>query len=645
MSASKRSMVAATIALGCVVVTVLAWTLLLTAPGAPARGPWYWAQMAEHSLQGLAFSASGLLTVLRWPKMTLAWLFVAAGSTASLYPLLRASTLYELSAPFDVAVLVLWELVDVLSYVVLPLLPLYSPDGVLPSKRWRPMLVALPVVTLAVMTPVWLGFPPTGGIGTGMRIGAAVHQALWTLCLVALYGKLRRATGFDRRQTAVILVILVLMYLTFWLGYLFVPTSVLWVGVTVPTGVLVITQLLATVILVPALGFALTRTRLHQLDRAARVTLIVVTVVGGLVLCYVGLAALLSIVWPAAASTGAMVVAATTGLAGFGLRDAVRFVRLRVDRAFYGDRAEPYRVLRALPRRLNQGLSPNEIPFAVCQTVVSVLRLPAAAIEVDGRRLASAGAAEGEPTAFELGKTGRLLVWPRSGQRELDELDIAALEPVVEQTATAISTLLVGERLERSIEEERLRLRRDLHDGLGPSLAGVTLQLGAVRTMLPPRSEADSLLASTMVHMRQIVDDFRRVTRNQRPLLLEERGLRGALTELCRRLSTPGTPVLAELPDVLPEAHEEVVFHVAAEALANAVRHAGAESITLRVAVVPGWVIVEVCDDGAGIAESVKLGVGLTSMAERARAAGGDYEIDSGSAGTTVRARFPLEQR
>ena len=507
------------------------------------------------------------------------------------------------------------------------------------------MLFALPMVALAVMTPVWLGFPLTGALSTAMRIGAAVHQALWTLCLVALYGKLRRATGFERRQIAVVLVIHVLLYVTFWLSYLFVDSSAIWVGVTVPTGVLVTSQLLVTVVLLPTLGFVLTRTRLYQLDRAARATLVVVTVVGGLVLCYVGLAAVLSIVWPAAASTGAMVVAATTGLAGFGLRDAVRFVRLRVDRAFYGDRAEPYRVLRALPRRLNQGLSPNEIPFAVCQTVVSVLRLPAAAIEVDGRRLASAGAADGEPTAFELGRTGRLLVWPRSGQRALDELDIAALEPVVEQTATAISTLLVGERLERSIEEERLRLRRDLHDGLGPSLAGVTLQLGAVRTMLPPRSEAGSLLAAVMVHMRQIVADFRRVTRNERPLLLEEHGLRGALAELCRRLSTPGTPVTAQLPDVLPEAHDEVVFHVAAEALANAVRHAGARSITLRVTVTPGWAIVEVCDDGAGIAEPVKPGVGLTSMAERARAAGGEYEIDSGPAGTTVRARFPLEER
>ncbi|SDM66116.1 sensor histidine kinase [Allokutzneria albata] len=645
MSAPTRPMVAATIAFCCVVVTVLAWTLLLGAPGASSLGPWYWAQMAGNSLRGLAFSGMGLLAVLRWPRQPLAWLFVAAGITPSLYPLLRASTLYELSSPVNIATDVLWELSEVISYVVLPLLPLYSPDGALPSRRWRPMLVALPVVALAVMTPVWLDLPLTGALDTAVRIGAAVLQALWTLCLVALYGKLRRARGFDRRQTAVILVIFVLMYLMFWLNYLFAPTSVIWVGIEVPTGVLVTSQLLATVILLPTLGFVLTRTRLHQLDRAARATLVAVTVVGGLVLCYVALAALLSSVWPAAASTGAVVVAAATGLAGFGLRDAGRFVRLRVDRAFYGDRAEPFRVLRALPRRLNECLSPNEIPFAVCQTVVSVLRLPAAAIEVDGRRFASAGTADGEPTAFDLGRSGRLLVWPRSGQRELDELDIAALEPVVEQTAAAIGALVVGERLERSIEEERLRLRRDLHDGLGPALAGVTLQLGAVRTMLPPRSDAGSLLSTVMVHMRQIVVDFRRVTRNERPLLLEEHGLRGALVELCRRLSTPETPVTADLPDVLPSDHEEVVFHVAAEALANAVRHAGAWSITLRVAVAPGSAVVEVCDDGAGIAEPVEFGVGLTSMAERVRSAGGDYEIDSGPAGTTVRARFPLEER
>ncbi|MCP3802337.1 histidine kinase [Allokutzneria sp. A3M-2-11 16] len=220
-------------------------------------------------------------------------------------------------------------------------------------------------------------------------------------------------------------------------------------------------------------------------------------------------------------------------------------------------------------------------------------------------------------------------------------MDIAVLEPVVDQTAAVITTVLVGERLERGVEQERLRLRRDLHDGLGPSLAGVTLQLGAVRTMLPPRSEASVLLGSVMVHMRQVVDDFRRVTRNQRPLLLEEHGLRGALTELCRRLSTVDAPVVVELPEVVPVEHEEVVFHVAAESLANAVRHAGARSIGLRVTVTGGWVTVEVRDDGTGIADPVELGVGLVSMRERAQAVGGSCVIDSGPGGTTVRARLP----
>ena len=212
-------------------------------------------------------------------------------------------------------------------------------------------------------------------------------------------------------------------------------------------------------------------------------------------------------------------------------------------------------------------------------------------------------------------------------------MDITASEPVVDQTAAAL--------LERGVEVERLRLRRDLHDGLGPALAGVALQLDAVQTMLPPRSEAATLLADTLVHMRQIVDDFRRVTRNQRPLLLAEYGLGGALVELCRRLSTTDTPVTAELSDVLPEAHEEVVFHVAAESLANAVRHAGARSITLRVAVTDESITVDVRDDGTGIAEPVGLGVGLDSMRERARAVGGSCEIDSGPNGTTVRTLIP----
>ncbi|WP_086827162.1 sensor histidine kinase [Allokutzneria sp. NRRL B-24872] len=652
----RATALATAITFGCVVVTVLAWLLNASAPGAAARSAWFWVLMVEQSVEGLAFSTMGALVVARVPNNRLAWLFLVAGCTASLYPLFSATMLYDLPAWARAAVFVPWLGTNFLNIVVFPALALFSPDGWLPGKRWRAMLVALPAIAVFDLYALLNSIPLTGSLipaavhepgqgwpGIGLvRIAVAVHQVLWAMCLYSLYARGKRAGGLARRQNRAGLAIYLLIFVAYSVEIWFARGSFVWFGPTLPDWLFLVSRALIALVGLPALGFVLTRTRIYQLDRAARATVIAVTVIGGLALAYAVVTALLSSVLPGAASWGALVVALVTGLAGFGLRDAVRFVRRRVDRAFYGDRAEPYRVLRALPRRLSEGLPPNEIPFAVCQTVVSVLRLPAAAIEVEGRWLACVGTSEGEPTAFALGSTGRLLVWPRAGQQELDELDIAVLEPVAEQTASAITALVAGARLERSVEEERLRLRRDLHDGLGPSLAGVTLQLGAVRTMLPPRTEASSLLASVMVHMRQIVDDFRRVTRNQRPLLLEEHGLRGALAELCSRLSTSDIPVVAELPDVVPAVHEEVVFHVAAEALANAVRHAGARSISLRIEVTGEWITVEVRDDGAGIAFG-SPGIGLASMRERAAAVGGCCEIDSGPAGTTVRAEFPLE--
>ncbi|SDM66099.1 sensor histidine kinase [Allokutzneria albata] len=647
---------AVSISFVCLVVSVAAWVLFATAPPGPVRPLWYWLMAGEKTVVGLSFTTIGMLIVAHLPRLPLAWLFMLIGGCDVLYPFLGAVLRHGPPEGPRTAVFLMWLVVNVAGVVLFPLLTLFTPDGVLPGRRWRWIYPVLSLIGAAQLTALLLTVPVPGGrvLLPGvpeagvvvLRVAIVAFQVVWAVCLIATYRDLRRRPkGLRRRQITVVMTIFTLGYVAFFLEMWFTDQSFARAVVTVPDELLNVLRLLLAVVGVPVVGFALTRTHLHQIDRAARATVIAVTVIGGLVLAYTLATALLSSVLPGAASTGALVIALATGLAGFGLRDAVGAVRRRVDRAFYGDRAEPYRVLRALPSKLNEGLPPGEIPLAVCQTVVSVLRLPAAAIEVDGRRLASIGASSGPPVELPLvhqqRRIGVLLVWPRSGQSSLDDLDIAALEPLVEQTATVISTMLIGERLERNIEEERLRLRRDLHDGLGPALAGVTLQLSAVRTMLAPRSEEAALLENTSVHMRQILDDFRRVTRNQRPLLLEEYGLRGALVELCRRLSTTTTPVTAQIPEHLPPLQEDAVFHVAAESLTNAARHASATAIILTVTVEPSHVVVEVRDNGAGIAEPSGFGIGLASMRRRVAATGGEWDLDTSPSGTVVRACFP----
>ncbi|WP_086827160.1 ATP-binding protein [Allokutzneria sp. NRRL B-24872] len=651
---SARVVIAASISFVCLVLCVAAWVLYATAPPGPPRPLWYWLLTGEKSVEGLGFAVIGMFLVAHMPRLPLGWLFVVLGVSDAMYPFLGAVLRHELPQGLRTTAFLAWLVFNVAGVVLFPLLTLFTPDGVLPGRRWRwvypvlGLIAAAQVIGLLLMVPVPGGqalVPGFSGLGVlVLRTAILAFQVLWAVCLVATYLDLRkRPKGLRRRQITVVLTIFSVGYASFFLEMWFTDQSFARAVVTVPDAVLDVLRLVIALVGLPALGFAMTRTHLHQIDRAARVAVIAVTVIGGLVLSYTLITAVLSRVLPGAASWGALVVALATGLAGFGLRDAVGAVRRRVDRAFYGDRAEPYRVLRALPSKLNEGLSAGEIPLAVCQTVVTVLRLPAAAIEVNGTRLASIGASAGEPTAFALGETGRLLVWPRSGQTSLDELDIAALEPLVEQTATVINTMLIGERLERNIEEERLRLRRDLHDGLGPALAGVTLQLSAVRTMLAPRSEEAALLESTSVHMRQILDDFRRVTRNQRPLLLEQYALRGALVELCRRLSTSATPVVAHIPAELPPLSEDAVFHVAAESLTNAARHAAATSISLTVTVESQCVLLEVRDDGRGIEEPTGVGVGMVSMRQRVAATGGELSVDTSSSGTAVRASFPVQ--
>jgi signal transduction histidine kinase len=197
-------------------------------------------------------------------------------------------------------------------------------------------------------------------------------------------------------------------------------------------------------------------------------------------------------------------------------------------------------------------------------------------------------------------------------------------------------------RLVLAREEERRRLRRDLHDDIGPTLAGLTMQLGTVQALVhgEPDAAADRL-GRLQASAREALDTVRRVAHGLRPPALDDLGLGGALRQLADSLG-----LRARFPDDdpprLPAAVEVAGYRIGAEALHNVVRHAGTAEVEVSVRIDDGELVLRVRDSGAGLDPARASGVGTLAMRERVDELGGSLVIDSvPSGGTTVEARLP----
>jgi signal transduction histidine kinase len=222
--------------------------------------------------------------------------------------------------------------------------------------------------------------------------------------------------------------------------------------------------------------------------------------------------------------------------------------------------------------------------------------------------------------------------------------------------AVAVRAVLLSQELQRSRErlvaareEERRRLRRDLHDGLGPILTAVTLKADAARSALDTApNRADGLLAELRGDANQAIGDLRRVIYDLRPAALDELGLLWALGQQVDRFARQGLSITLEAPPalpVLPAAVEVAAYRIVTEALTNVARHAHAHQVTITVAVDRAlW--LQVHDDGTtstANGDGWRPGVGLVSMADRAAEVGGTLQAGPTPTGGRVKASLPLE--
>jgi two-component system NarL family sensor kinase len=623
---------------------------------------WSWQEALDafvvtNAAIGLSFGSCGAVLAWHRPRNPIGWLFAAGGvaQTTSALAVPLGAVLHEAAAPITVQRL----LITIFSWswpwaigLVLPLALLLFPDGRPISRGWRWVVVA--VIITAPLFPLEMGTFP-GPVEPGYPTGYLtipfydVLQPLWTateirtslamfLGLAALIVRYRRGSEVERRQLLwlVLAVLVALIVLLPWGLVAGTPVEVLFAIPLIPIAVTV------AIVRVQLLDIRLVVSRLL----AWLILLLAVLV------AYTGLVALLNrfatprLAW-SAVITVLLVLLATPLLP--------RLQRL-VDAAIYGDRGDPARVVSRLGEQL---ATPDAGLQGVISTIRSALRLPYLAIERDGTVLANDGDPPERLHPWPLTRGGKpegqLTIGLRPGERELAAADRRALAMIADPVAVAVHSMIVSEELQTSRErivaareEERRRLRRELHDGLGPTLTGIAFAADAAANTIDADPEQSQQLLTTLRRdTRAALADIRRLVDNLRPPALDELGLVGALQQRADQLSWrsdgESVHVTLHVPEqlpALPAAIEVATYRIATEALTNVVRHSKASGALVQLSC-SERLELSITDDGPPNGAWAP-GVGLDAMRERAAELGGSFRAGPTPTGGQVVASFPL---
>ncbi|MEV4223757.1 sensor histidine kinase [Nonomuraea sp. NPDC049725] len=622
---------------------------------------WTPAQTATpQSAAALAFPVVGAVLIFHRPKLGMAWVMCLGGLAGAASDITNALLFhyaglgrYEVSSWLRIATLIPW---GICGATLTAVLPLYSPDGRLLSPRWRWVIVlsvaglSLNILRAVVRPdPSLADYPYPVVITNPLAVPAlgpylqVMTVAGWTLiytsmalaaCSMAL--RMRRADPVGRRQIG-------------WPMYAFAGYIVfLVVGGAVPE--LMWLSITWAALIPVAMAFAVMRYRLYGIDTVVSRTFVAAGLLVVVSAVYFGVGAVSSVLVSGYDQIAGL---ASALFAGAFFQPLRRWLQRLVDRLLYGRVGDPALLAERLTQAIRRG-DPAEALTSVVAVLKDGLAVEGVAVEV----------ADGEPRYVENGRVGAAprrvpLVWhgeqvgrllvgapgPRRFPAAHNERVLATLAPYAADVAHAVRMAAdlqrSRERILSTREEERRRLRRDLHDGLGQSLSSMAMIINIARSRLKDSPDsADALLQDLRTGMDAVAGDVRELVHGLRPPALDDLGLARAL----RELAGPQVPVRVEgaLSD-LPAAVEVAVYRIVQEALTNIRRHADAETVTVTLRRERCVLRVTVTDDGRGLPESHRPGVGLSSMRERAAELGGICVITGEpGGGTRVEVMLPL---
>jgi len=373
-----------------------------------------------------------------------------------------------------------------------------------------------------------------------------------------------------------------------------------------------------TLPLVAAILIGLARPRIVDVRALLAGSVVAVVVATAYIAAFVGSWALLDLLGARGLTPATFALIGV--LCAVGVHPLRVLLRGVIDQLLFGDRPDP---LRAATRVAD---SVRDDPGLALDAVREALVLPYAALRFGEETLASAGTpvthTRSLPLRLGAARVGELLVGLRPGDLRLSATDEQVLRVVAPLLAQTLRLRASREASIGAIEDERRRLRRDLHDGLGPTLTGVAYAADAARNLLATDPiAADHQLASVRASTEDAITEIRRLVPGLRPPALDELGLLAALRQHASSLPVPVTVSASELPS-MGAAIEVAAYRICVEALTNVVRHAHATSAELTLTAHRDSLTIEVVDDGktAGLWQP---GTGITSMRERAALVGG----------------------
>jgi two-component system NarL family sensor kinase len=561
------------------------------------------------------------------------------------------------------------------------LIILLFPDGSLPSPRWRPvawgavgaMLFLLAVLALkpgpvdifsdilyenptAINRDTWSTLEPV------LWIAYFLPVLFYLPAFISLLHRMRQAQEEVRRQ----------------IRWLVIPAGLYGATTSVPILALLtadrqlmdlgaVLNLPAVAGIVVATGFAIFRYRLYNIDGILTRTLVYATLTALVIGLYMLVVGALGMLFQRQGSP--MIALIATGMVAVLFQPLNQRLQRTVNRLIYGDWDDPVEALSNLGSQLEAAIPPDVVSLTLVETIARSLKLPYVAIQLSTARDFEIAAEHGEPSSdtvqfplmYQGINIGHLVVAFQSRSRQFSSAELQLLRNVAHQAGAAIHTAqltrdlqMSRKRLVTAREEERRRLRRDLHDGLGATLAALNLEAAVLkRSIRSDPSKAETLVDDFRQDIRSAIDDIRRLVHDLRPPTLDQLGLAETLRALAAQCSGAGAnsesklQITVECPGDLPglpAAVEVAAYRIVQEALTNVVHHAAAHNSVVRL-VVDNELLLEIVDDGIGVANANHRygGLGLLSMRERAEELGGVCFIEPVSGGgTRVAASLPL---
>ena len=548
-----------------------------------------------------------------------------------------------------------------------PLFLALFPDG-----RFYPHWAKYPLLGWLIFMLLWLPFPQLNLHRAVAIWPAFIFALIVSFGIIAQLFRYRRiASPTQRQQTKWVI-----------FGFLVANSGLFAIAILTEVNLLLSSPLqllgfvflaLGPIFIPTTIAIALLRYRLWQIDIIINRTLVYGGITAVILLIYGLVVGGFSLLWRS--QNNLLISLLATGLIAVLFHPVRERLQRAVNKMTFGDRDDPAAVLAQLGQRLEAISQTDAILPAIVETVAKALKLPYVAIALpDKEVVAETGIHFDAPLqSFSLlyqgEMIGELQVAARSPSEALSEADERVLWQVALQAGTAVHAVRLTHDLQQSRirivttrEEERRRLRRDLHDELGPLIASQGLKLAAARELMRDEPElAAQLLDDVLAKNQNTVADVRRLVYNLRPPTLDELGLVGAIREHVQSGEQSGLKVTITVPENLPPlsaAVEAAAYRIVLEAFTNVVRHAGAGrcGIELEIGRLGDWETIQahnlsisqslrirIEDDGIGLSENGRHGIGLTSMRERAEEVGGLCEIVPGEKGVRVTAVLPIQ--